>query len=319
MSLADRSASAVQALLASLDSAQRVAATSPFDVADHRRWTYLPGGRPGLALARMTADQQMLALGLLDAGASEAGARTARAVVELDMIRRQLAAGPGREPDPADHRFWVRILGDPDGDAPWAWRMNGHHLAVHVTVVGDAITITPHFLGAEPAVVLQGPHRGLRTLPDEEDLARALLSTFDPAQRRLAVASDLAPSDILTRDDPVADPHVIPAGLPYGDMSPKQGELLQRVIRLYFDRAPTQTAASAWRDVLDGNLDGVTFSWSGSDVRGQGHYYAVRGPTFLLEYDNTQDGANHIHSVWRDLRNDWGDDLLAAHYASHQH
>jgi len=319
VSLADRSASAVQALLASLDSSQRVAATAPFDVADHRRWTYLPGGRPGLALARMTADQQMLALGLLDAGASEAGARTARAVVELDMIRRQLAAGPGREPDPADHRFWVRILGDPDGDAPWAWRMNGHHLAVHVTVVGDAITITPHFLGAEPAVVLQGPHRGLRTLPDEEDLARALLSTFDPAQRRLAVASDLAPSDILTRDDPVADPHVIPAGLPYGDMSPKQGELLQRVIRLYFDRAPTQTAASAWRDVLDGNLDGVTFSWSGSDVRGQGHYYAVRGPTFLLEYDNTQDGANHIHSVWRDLRNDWGDDLLAAHYASHQH
>ncbi|MGH8824396.1 MAG: DUF3500 domain-containing protein [Jiangellaceae bacterium] len=319
MSLADRSTSAVQAFLASLDSAQRKAATAQFDVADHRRWTYLPGRRPGLALAQMTARQQALALDLLDAGASDAGARTARAVVELDMIRRQLAAEPGRAPDPADHRFWIRILGDPDGDAPWAWRMNGHHLAVHVTVVGDAITVTPHFFGAEPALVLHGPHRGRRTLPTEEDLARALLATFDAAQRRLAVASGLAPSDILTRDDPVADPDVVSAGLPFGDMSAEQRELLRRLIRLYFDRAPAEVAASAWRDVLDAGVDGVTFSWSGSDVRGQGHYYAVRGSTFLLEYDNTQDDANHIHSVWRDLRNDWGDDLLAAHYASHKH
>ncbi|HJU98769.1 MAG TPA: DUF3500 domain-containing protein [Jiangellaceae bacterium] len=319
MNPADVSASAARRFLASLDDAQRAAASAPFDVADHRRWTYLPGVRPGLALAEMNAEQQALALRLLDAGGSEGGARTARAVVELDMIRRQLAAEPGHEPDPADHRFWVRILGDPAGDAPWAWRMNGHHLAVHVTVVDGSIAVTPHFFGAEPAVVLHGPHRGVRTLPDEEDLARALLATCDPAQRRLAVASPLAPSDILTRHDPVADPEVVPTGLPYGGMSPEQRELMQRVILLYFNRAPADVAASAWRTVLDAGIDGVTFGWSGSDVRGQGHYYAVRGPTFLLEYDNTQDDANHIHSVWRDLRNDWGDDLLAAHYASHEH
>ncbi|MGH8776045.1 MAG: DUF3500 domain-containing protein [Jiangellaceae bacterium] len=315
MTPADRSASAVRVFLASLDPGQRAAATAPFDVADQRRWTYLPGRRPGLALADMSADQRALALELLDAGCSDDGGKTARAVIELDMIRRQLSA----EPDPADHRFWVRILGDPQGDAPWSWRVNGHHLAVHVTVVGDSITVTPLFFGAEPAVVPHGPHEGLRTLPDEEELARTLLATFDPDQRRLAVVSTDAPADILTRADPVADADLVPSGLPWGEMTTDQRDLAQRLVRLYFGRAPAEVAGSAWQDVLEAGVAQVTFSWAGSHERGHGHYYAVRGPTFLLEYDNTQDDANHIHSVWRDLRNDWGGDLLAAHYASNPH
>ena len=308
-------AGAATAFLDSLDRTQRLAATTAFDVEDHRVWTYLPGGRPGAALAAMTTEQQALALALLDTGCSAHGGRTARAVIELDMIRRQLESSAGTPPRPTDHRYWVRILGDPNADAPWAWRVNGHHLAVHVTVVDDAVAATPQFFGAEPAIVPDGPHRGLRTLPGEEELARALLARLDDDQRRVAITSPTAPHDILTRFDPVVDPSVVPAGLGHGQMTSRQQDALHRLIRLYFDRAPADVADAAWSDATGRGLDDVTFAWAGPDERGRGHYYAVRGPTFLLEYDNTQDDANHIHSVWRDLRNDWGADLLREHYA----
>jgi hypothetical protein len=307
---------AATAFLESLDADHRRTATDRFDVPDHRLWTYLPGSRAGVSLAEMNVEQRRLALELLDAGCSAEGAKTARRVIELDMIRRQLTSAPSSPPDPRDDRFWFRILGDPTGDEPWAWRANGHHLAVHATVVDGAATITPHFFGAEPAVVPHGPHAGLRTLPDEEEIARTMLASFDSTQREIAVFSPIAPDDILTRFDPVADPNVIPEGLNYARMRDSQRDTLRHLIRLYLDRAPTPIADAAWSDAVAAGLDDVQFTWAGPDQRGEGHYYAVRGPTFLIEYDNTQNDANHAHSVWRDLRNDWGEDLLVAHYAS---
>lgn len=295
---------AAEAFLGTLDPAQRAAATAPFDVEDHREWTYLPGPRPGMALAEMSDEQRAAALDLLETGCSPSGFQTARGIVELDEILR----GPARA-----WQYWLRVLGRP-GEAPWGWRIGGHHLGVHVTVVGDAIAVTPNFFGAEPAVVLDGPHRGLRTLPGEEEVARALLASLDPGRREIAVVDATAPADILTRHDPVADAGVLPAGLAYADMLGEQRDLLRRLIRVYVDRVVAEVGGSAWQEVEAG-LPAVRFSWAGPDQPGQGHYYAVAGETFLLEYDNTQDNANHIHTVWRDLRHDWGEDLLAAHYA----
>ena len=133
------------------------------------------------------------------------------------------------------------------------------------------------------------------------------------------MVSDVAPADILTRFDPVANPDRAPSGLAHANMTGGQQNLLERLIRLYLGRAPTEPAATSWHDVLDAGIEYVTFAWAGPSELGHGHYYAVRGPTFLIEYDNTQDNANHIHSVWRDLRHDWGEDLLAAPYAHHHH
>lgn len=293
--------------LAALDPQQRKAATAPFDVDDRRVWTYLPGRRIGLALAEMTAEQQALALALVDAGCSVRGARTARAIVVLDEILRGA---------PKAGEYWLRVLGEPGGAAPWAWRVGGHHLALHLTVVGDAVAATPQFFGAEPAVVLHGTHQGLRTLPAEEELARELLASLDAPQQEVAIAAAVAPADILTRYDPVADPGLLSSGLSYADMHGGQCDLLRRLVRLYFDRVPDDVAERSWRQAVDAGLEAVSFRWAGGMDRGVGHYYAVAGPTFLLEYDNTQDDANHIHSVWRDLGNDWGEDLLAAHYAA---
>jgi hypothetical protein len=309
-------AAAVVDFLESLDGDARVRATAPFDTPDHREWTYLPDERPGVRLSDLTVEQRELALALLDVGCSSSGALTARQIIELNKILQQLRKGGD---EPPDNKFWVRVLGDPRGGAPWAFRVNGHHLAVHITVVDGELAVTPQFFGANPAVVPRGPFTGLRTLPDEEDLARNVLACLDARQLERAVVAADAPDDIATRHDPVADPSVVPAGLAWTALGARQQLTLQRLIRLYFDRAPASAADAAWSGAVDAGLDAVTFAWAGPLERGQGHYYAVRGPTFLLEYDNTQDGANHIHSVWRDLRGDWGEDLLRAHHAAHHH
>ena len=313
--LTRRMADAASALLASLDPEQARAGTADLGDPGFREWSYLPGPRTGLALAELTGDQREAALTLLDTGCSAAGARTARAVIELDLIRRQLAGG---DPQPGDDRFWFRVFGDPATGA-WAWRVNGHHLAVHVTVAGAELTVTPSFFGSEPARVPAGPHAGLRVLTSEEDLARDLLASLDADQRERAVASPTAPPDILTRMDPVADPARIHAGIGHGDLTADQQDRLQRLVRHYFDRTPEAAAAWAWEAADGAGLDEISFAWAGGTSPGQGHYYSVLGPTFLLEYDNTQDDANHIHSVWRDLTDDWGGDLLARHYAAGHH
>lgn len=314
--LTRRMAEATAALVATLDPGQRQALAADLQDPGFREWSYLPGPRPGLPLAGLTAAQREAALDLLDTGCSAAGARTARAVIELDRVRRQLGGG---DPGPGEDRFWFRVFGEPSAGGAWAWRVNGHHLAVHVTAAGDDLTVTPSFFGSEPARVRTGPRAGLRVLAAEEDLARELVASLDGAQLRQALTSATAPADILTRSDPVADPSRIGTGIGHGDLTGDQQERLHRLVRHYFERTATVASAEAWRKANDAGLDGIRFAWAGGTNPGEGHYYSVLGPTFLLEYDNTQDDANHIHSVWRDLTDDWGGDLLARHYAADHH
>ncbi|WP_457255009.1 DUF3500 domain-containing protein [Pedococcus sp. P5_B7] len=314
--LTGRMADAAAALLEALDPGQRQALAADLRDPGFREWSYLPGPRAGLSLADLTPPQREAALTLLDTGCSAAGAQTARAVIELDLVRRQLGGG---EPEPGDDRFWFRVFGTPAADGPWAWRVNGHHLAVHVTASAAELAVTPSFFGSEPARVLSGPREGLRVLTAEEDLARDLLASLDEGQRHEAITSTTAPPDILTRMDPVADPSRISAGIGHGDLDAEQQQGLQRLVRHYFGRTPEDAAAAAWAAADGAGLDAIRFAWAGGPNPGEGHYYSVLGPTFLLEYDNTQDGANHIHSVWRDLTDDWGVDLLARHYADGGH
>jgi Protein of unknown function (DUF3500) len=317
---ADRMRAAATAFLGALDDRQRRLARAAFDIPEHREWTYLPGSRPGIPLADLTPDQRALAMALLDTGASERGAADTRSVLWGEAVGDDLPqTRPGSDADVYEgQRYWVRILGDPD-EAVWAWRLNGHHVAFHLTVVGDQVTGTPQFLGSNPATFLDGPYQGLRPMPAEEDLARDLLAALEPGQREAAVVSPQAPRDILTRFDPVADPGVIDTGLGYADLGTEQRQLLTLLIGQYVGRVTEQVALRAWQDITDAGLERVSFAWAGGTQRGDKHYYAVAGPTFLIEYDNTQDDANHIHSVWRDLRHDWGGDLLARHYAMFGH
>jgi hypothetical protein len=246
---------------------------------------------------------------LLRSAHSPAGGDLALAAIEVERARRELATGVPPDGD----RYWLKVLGDPDGDEPWGWRINGHHLAVHVIVTPAGATLTPHFIGSEPAVVPSGPQAGRRILGPDEDLARRLVSGLDAVQRAAGISSDIAPEDILTRDDPVADPDRLPEGIGRDQLRPDQQALLDQLVRGYLDRAPAPYAERCWR-AAEGR---IRFAWAGPTAPGAQHYYCLRAPDFLIEYDNTQDDGNHAHSVWRHLRDDFGADPLREHYARH--
>ncbi len=330
---ASRMADAARRWLDTLAPQQLSAATFPFASPDRYVWDYRPDSfatdrapvrHRGLRLINMTRAQQQAALALFEIGLSARGARQAHGIIALEPILRETERIEHRVTgmlvrDPELYAF--AVFGEPGGPDPWAWHAGGHHLGLHFTVVDrELIAPVPLFFGANPAEVRHGPHAGLRTLPEEEDMARALLGALEPAQRTVAVVNPVAPRDILTDAFRSADPSVLPTGLAYGAMSGEQRGLLVRLIRHYVGRANGEIAGNEWRRIERAGLESVAFAWAGPTEPGQGHYYAVKGPTFMLEYDNTQDGANHIHSVWRDFTNDWGEDLLARHYAeSHPH
>jgi ParB-like chromosome segregation protein Spo0J len=165
--------------------------------------------------------------------------------------------------------------------------------------------------------VLHGEKEGVRALKEEEDLARDLLASLDGEQKEIAVVSAEAPSDILTRNLPTARGSLEgqPDGLAGEDMSGAQRTLLKELIELYVRRLPDAIADDELAKVESVDPGAIRFAWSGSEDRGKGHYYRVMGTTFLAEYDCTQNDANHIHSVWRNLENDFGEDILRQHYS----
>jgi Protein of unknown function (DUF3500) len=295
------------AFLRSLSDRQRAAAAYDFTDPERYRWQYTPGRRGGVALSEMDETQRGLAMALLEAGLSPEGARTANGIIRLETVLREVEKAAGRPSyqrrDP-DH-FWFSVFGDPTGTVPWGWRVGGHHLCVHVTVVADRFTVTPLFFGANPARIPHGPDRGVRLLGPEEELARTFLGTLDDSARAQAIVSDQAPSDILTGNAVRAEIAAVPAGLDCSTLDDGPRAALAALLDRYLSRVPSPPAIDP---------RGVSFVWAGSPQPGQGHYYAVRAGDLLLEYDNTQNDANHVHTVWRDRRRDWGEDLLAAHY-----
>ena len=322
---APRAASAMTAaardFLASLDASQRADAMFPF-VGDERFvWNYTPVPRRGLSIKAMNPAQRRAGLDLVATGLSPRGWRQAQQIMAHETIldeweRLQRLSLQWRR-DSEDYH--LSVFGRP-GDDRWAWRVCGHHLLTHITVVAQAyLACVPLFFGANPAEVRHGPEQGLRILAAEEDLARVLLTQLTPDQRRVVVVDAQAPDDILTKNYRAVQPGMAPRGLALSDMAQPQREQLVRLVRHYVDRSAGEMAANAWCDIERAGLDGVTFAWAGPQEPGHGHYYAVVGPTFLIEYDNTQDGANHIHSVWRDFTNDFGGDVLAQHYAESAH
>jgi hypothetical protein len=322
MTAADDIAGAALAWLATLDDAQRAKATFAFETTERFAWQYTPGPREGLAIAEMTAEQRTRAMALIDASLSRRGAEEVATIIALETILGELEREQGRADWPRrdPELFWFAVFGDPAGADPWSWRVGGHHVAIQLTLAGGRVVgAAPSFLGANPAVVPSGPIAGARALTGEETLARALLEGMPGDARAIAIVDPVAPPDIFSGNGARADLRRIPTGIHHDELTPDGQAGLEGLIRHYLGRARDDVAAADWERIETAGLAAITFAWAGPAEPGHGHYYAVRGPTFLLEYDNTQNGANHIHAVWRDLANDWGEDALAAHYrAAHE-
>jgi uncharacterized protein DUF3500 len=319
MSPASEITTAVRAWLDGLDEAQRAEATFPFVTRERFVWAYTPGPRQGLAIRDMRPTQRAASSAIVASAMSPRTAGEIAAIIALETVLGQLEQQGGRpgwlRRDP--ELYWFAVFGDPGSSSPWSWRVGGHHVAIHVTVVDDRVVgATPSFLGANPAVIPSGPGAGVRTLPGEEELARAVLGELTREERDVAVVDAAAPADILTGTGRLADLRSVPVGIRHADLGSPRRAALERLIRHYLERVRPEVAVAAWERIVAAGLGDATFAWAGSDVPGRGHYYAIRGPSFVIEYDNTQNGANHIHAVWRDLENDWGEDLLAEHLAA---
>ena len=313
-------ASAANEFLASLMPEQRAQAALAFQSDEREKWHFIPTemfSRNGLTIRAMTDAQRAHAHDLLSAGLSQRGYLTATTIMDLETVLRALEQG-GRF-DRSPELYFFSIFGTPSPEGAWGWRVEGHHLSLHFTIVdGEAVASSPSFFGANPAQVRTGPKAGLRALREREDAARALVMALNPSQHAAAVIIDVAPDDILTEAELAVDP-LSPVGVKAAALNPNQRELLMSVIDAYTSVMAADIAAARFASIHDAGLEEIGFAWAGPMEPGEQHYYRVQGPTFLIEYDNTQGDGNHIHSVWRDFTGDFGRDLLREHLQASAH
>ncbi|MEZ4703094.1 MAG: DUF3500 domain-containing protein [Rhodothermales bacterium] len=304
-------------LLATLDASQRERASFPFADAERENWFFvpIPGQRKGLPIKEMTADQRKAAQALLRSALSHPGYLRATGVRVLEGILGQIENNPVyRDPE----LYYVTLFGDPAGAAPWGWRFEGHHLSLNFSSVSGAVAITPAFFGSNPAQVLEGPFAGFRLHADEEDLARALLESLATDQRALAIIDAVAPRDIISGNKRDASLERF-EGIPLTRLNAEQRAMLWRLIEIYAGNARADEAAHTMERFRSAPADSLFFAWAGSGAVGDPHYYRIHTPTMLIEYDNTQNDGNHVHSVLRDLTNDFAGDLLRRHYEQANH
>jgi hypothetical protein len=317
-----RMTAAANDFLNSLDDSQRETASFDFAGDERYKWAYTPIDREGLVLREMNDAQRKAAFTMMETGYSARGAATAHRIIELETILgewEKISENISQWERNID-RYWFSVFGTPGSvDEPWGFRVGGHHIGLTANIVnGKHVAILPLFFGANPAVIRHGDRKDERTLVEEQDWARALLTSMDGEQTKLAVVDEIAPADILTTNVRSADPNIAPKGIGFGLLGNQQRDQLVALVKHYVTRASGDLASNYWREVESAGFDDVTFAWAGPAEVGAPHYYAIRHPRFLIEYDNTQNGANHIHSVLRDYAHDFGEDLLAAHYrASH--
>lgn len=303
--------SAANAFLAALNADQKAKATFDWKSEERFNWHFIPKERKGLPIKEMTHEQRPLAHALLASGLSHKGYIKATGIMSLEQILFEMEQGKGPKRDP--ELYFFMIFGTPSTTGAWGYRFEGHHLSLSFTLAGGHISVTPSFMGTNPGEVRAGARKGVRLLGKEEDLARKLVKSLNEQQKKTAIYTNTAPADIITAADRKA--RVLePKGISMKALNEEQQGVLWSVISEYLFRARGEVAEHELEEIHDAGPETIFFAWAGSTELNQGHYYRVQGPSFLLEYDNTQNNANHVHAVWRDLKNDYGEDMLREHY-----
>ncbi len=307
--------------LAALDANQRGKILFPFDTDERSNWHFIPEGistavdslkeRRGLPLREMTSYQKHLAGALLAAGLSQAGYIKAVTIMSLEDVLKLMENDSGERRNP--EKYYFSVFGSPLETGTWGYRVEGHHFSQNYTVVNGEVVDSPSFFGANPAEVRQGPRAGLRTLAGEDNLGIELIHTLDEQQRKIAIVDSTAYEEILSAASRKVALQGLPSGLSGSRMGATQFDTLMALVEEYARNVPDELAERRMEQINKAGRE-IYFAWSGGINQGDPHYYRVQTEEFLIELDNTQDNANHIHSVWRDIRNDFGMDLLRHHY-----
>jgi hypothetical protein len=303
-----------------------------FDSPEKQNWTYWPTERAGLKLDLMHAKHRALTQELLWTLTSQKGYYKLLNIMQLENV---LAATSSTGFPRGIEDYTVTLFGEPSDEQPWAWRFEGHHISLNVSVVPDqGLTVTPTFLGADPAEVAFGPLAGVRVLRTEEDLGRALVTSLTPAQRAVAIIAgdpdyntsagftyandapwDLYASNILKEREAWDEwqMQLQPDGIAFADLDGMQQATLMALLDEVFTTYRNELADS-YRQSLD--LEQLSFTWIGGVEPNEPHYYRIQAGDFLFEYDNVQGDGNHVHEVWRSRGGDFGADLLRRHRAA---
>jgi hypothetical protein len=310
--------SPVKKFLASLDAEQLEKAQLPFDDLSRETWHFLPGEmwpRAGIRLKDLTSKQKELAFALLYDHLSEAGYQKIMGIIDLENVLIEMGQDKNfRDPD----KYFVAIYGDPSKDKLWAWSFEGHHLSLNFTISHKDVSMTPRFIGANPATIPIGKRKGQRPLKAEEDLAFELVNSLETNQRIKAIFSTRSYYEIVTSNSTEVGP-LHPVGIKYAELNTDQQKHLISLINEYLSAMPTEIAKRRMLEIEKENVSEIRFGWAGATEYGKGHYYRIQGQSFLIEFDNTINNANHIHTVWRDFDGDFGKDIIKAHYMESSH
>ncbi|BCU77052.1 DUF3500 domain-containing protein [Luteolibacter sp. LG18] len=304
---------AAKAFLALLNPEQTKKATYPMESDERLNWHFIPKPRNGIPFKDLDEAQKKAALELLHSALSDKGMAKAETIMSLEAV----LAGIENDPVKRDAGLYcVTIFGTPGDKKGWAWRFEGHHVSINMSLADGKAAITPTFMGSNPGEVrVEGPKKGTRALAGEEDKGRQLAAALAEAGKPV-VFNDKAPAEILTAAEREVK-QLDPVGVLASDMTEAQELVLQQLLGEYIDRYRPEIAAAEWKEIRDAGLDKVRFGWAGGLKPGEAFYYRIQGPTFLIETANVQNNANHMHTTWRDFKGDFGRDLLAEHYKSH--
>ncbi len=302
-------------LVDALSSSTREKVLLPFDHAEKFNWDFVPlndtskriSTRKGISLDDCTREARTAVLALLRSSVSQQGYEWCKAIMEREAILAEL------EPRNAWFRkpgwYFVTLYGQPARTGVWAWRLDGHHLSVSCTVKdGELISASPFFMGVNPVTIMHGPKKGTRdTITPAEDVARELYLALTPDQQKLALHQEHLPEvKARTRQAPT-----LPTGLSVARMDTRQQSVLQKLLQHYFERMPQALVASEKKKLDQSGLDRLSFTYTGEAAAGKRHTYVIQGPTLFVHYMNEQtdphrNPANHIHSVYRSVSNDFG-------------
>ncbi|MEI6235504.1 MAG: DUF3500 domain-containing protein [Planctomycetota bacterium] len=311
---------AANAMLASLDDAQKAKISFDFkDVAEREKFIFVPNmQRKGLTLKEMSPFVRPLAFNLLNSGLSRHGLSCALSIMSLEQVLFEAEKGKKGTPVRDPENYWVEIFGKPGNDQIWGFRFEGHHFSASFTcVMGKTIVAAPLFMGCNPEVVKDGPRKGFRTLAEVETAGRKFLDSLKDDQKKKAIIQAETPKDIYSMTNRRVTTKK--EGIPASELDKDQAALLLDLIKEYANRERPEVAARDLALIEKEGLGAISFAWAGSTEVGKTHYYRIQNDSFMIEYDNFQNDGNHIHSVWRDLKNDYGEDILKRHYAETEH
>jgi len=310
---------AAENFIQSLSAIQKSKATFSFEEMNRFNWHFVPASqseRDGIVMKTLDSNQKTLLLDVLHCFLSDKGFEKTKGIMSLEYVLQQLEPqNTHRIPE----NYSIAIYGKPNKDSIWGWKFGGHHIALNFTIINDKVAFAPFFFGANPGNVKDGAQIGFRALKDEEDFGFELLNSLDTNQLKKAVFTNIAFKEIVTTNAPKVAP-LKAEGIVANELTNPQKIILNKLIVCYLSTMPKKIAEARIKKIKNEDFNDIYFGWAGALNKENGHYYRIQGKSFLIEFDNTQNKANHIHTVWRDFNGgDYGEDLIQEHYQKHQH